>query len=189
MWSIYSGAQYAPFGGVQQDGVRLRIVGGYGDHATGTVAFTDVLAGYHLQLGTLTIKFFAGLMAEDRHADGPDASLDGADWGGKAVLETWWTITDHAWLSADVSFGSLNTAFSSRARLGWRMLPELSVGLEGGVVSALEREIARAGGFVRYEWQTGEASLSAGMAFDGLDNDWNGPHSGPFGTVSVLMRF
>lgn len=59
MWSIYSGAQYAPFGGVQQDGVRLRIVGGYGDHATGTVAFTDVLAGYHLQLGTLTIKLQA----------------------------------------------------------------------------------------------------------------------------------
>jgi hypothetical protein len=104
MWSLYSGTMFAPFGSVREDGLRLRAVGGYGDHTTGTVAFADLLLGYHKQLGPLTIKFLAGVMLEDRHAADPDSGLEGADWGGKAVLETWWNITDLAWLSADVSW-------------------------------------------------------------------------------------
>jgi hypothetical protein len=188
MWSLYSGAMYAPFGSVREDGFRMRVVGGYGDHITGTVAFADLLLGYHKQLGPLTIKFLAGLSAEDRRAEDPHSGLEGADWGGKAVLETWWNITDLAWLSTDLSWGSLHTAYASRARLGWRFSPALSAGLEGGAAGALERDIARAGAFVRYEWETGEASFSTGMAFDDPKGGWEG-HSGPFGTVSLLMRF
>jgi hypothetical protein len=29
-WSLYSGATVAPFASIQQDGLRLRVVGGYG---------------------------------------------------------------------------------------------------------------------------------------------------------------
>jgi hypothetical protein len=188
LWSLYSGTMFAPFGSVREDGVRLRVVGGYGDYTTGTMAFADLLLGYHKQLGSLTIKFLAGLTAEDRHADDPSSSLDGANWGGKAVLETWWNVTDQVWLSTDLSWGSLHTSYSGRARLGWRLSADLSLGVEGGAAGALERDIARVGGFVRYEWATGEASLSAGMAFDGPRSDWEGTN-GPFGTLSLLMRF
>jgi len=188
VWSLYGGLTHAPFGSVREDGFRVRAVSGYGDHATGAVSFADLLLGYHKQFGPLTIKFLAGLTAEDRHADDPNSTMEGADWGGKAVLETWWNITDLAWLSADLSWGSLHTAYGSRIRLGWRLSPQLSAGLEGGAAGALETDVARVGGFVRYEWATGEASLSAGLSVDGPGSD-RGDSRGPFGTLSVLARF
>jgi hypothetical protein len=188
VWSLYSGVMYAPFGSVREDGLRVRAVGGYGDHSTGTASFADLLLGYHKQLGPLTIKFLAGLTVADRDLDDPHSALQGSQLGGKVVLEAWWNITDRAWASADLSWGSLHAAYSSRVRLGWRLWPDLSAGLEGGAAGALDSDIARLGGFVRYEWATGEASLSGGLAVDGPHSDWEGSH-GPFGTISVLTRF
>jgi hypothetical protein len=51
-WSVYGGAHVAPFGGIHEDGFRLRGVLGYGNHrigndGTGAVGFADVLVGYH----------------------------------------------------------------------------------------------------------------------------------------------
>ena len=77
VWSLYAGGTYAPFGSVRKDGFRVRAVAGYGAYSYasprwtgastqalefhGTTSFADLLAGYHKQLGPLTIKFLAGL--------------------------------------------------------------------------------------------------------------------------------
>lgn len=50
----------------------------------------------------------------------------------------------------------------------------------------MDRDVARIGAFVRYEWETGELSLSAGLAMDEPDNHGA---TGPFATLSVLTRF
>jgi len=188
IWSIYTGASFAPFGSVREDGLRVRGIAGYGDYGNGTVVFADLLVGYHAQLGPLTLKVLAGVTAADRDPDHPGSMPQGAGLGAKGVVETWWNITDRVWTSTDLSWSSLHSVYSGRARLGWRLWPELSAGFEGGATGTLDRDIARIGGFVRYEWATGELSISGGLAIDGPASDWQGP-PGAFGTVSVLSRF
>jgi hypothetical protein len=203
VWSLYAGGTYAPFGSVREDGFRVRAVTGYGAYRYasprwtgtgtqifqfhGTTAFADLLAGYHKQLGPLTIKILGGLTVADQNVDDLE-SISGTEVGAKAVLETWWNITDRAWSSVDLSWSTLHDIYGARARLGWRLWPALSTGVEGGATGSWDYDTARIGGFVRYEWATGEASLSAGFSGDGPGSGGVDVH-GPFATFSVLTRF
>lgn len=211
VWSLYSGASAAPFGGIQEDGLRLRAVGGYGAYSYsgpravgltsqvvkfhGASTFTDLLVGYHKQLGPVTVKAFAGFMQADYRLspDDPETSIRGAGFGGKAALETWWTISEVAWSSVDVSWGSLHDTYAGRARLGWRVLPALSIGLEAAAAGNVEGDLARGGGFVRYEWTGGEVSVSGGASNDKLleggARALTAKSSVPFATFSWLTRF
>jgi hypothetical protein len=204
VWAIYAGGQYAPFGGVHQDGFRLRMVGGYGAYRYtssrwtalttqevtfhGSVTFADLLAGYHHQLGSLTIKIFGGLTVADRVVDDPEARDAGTRLGEKAVVETWWNVTDQVWASTDLSWSSLGKVYGSRARVGWRWWPQLSVGLEGGATGSWDYDTARIGGFARYEWASGELSVSGGASGDGPSSGFVHVH-GPFATINILTRF
>ena len=203
-WSVYGGATLALFGSIQEDGWRLRALGGQSTYlyrsqrwtGTGTVpvtlqgtaTFADLLVGYHRQLGPLTLKAFAGVSTSDHNLDDPEARVRGRAWGGKGALEAWWNITDLAWVSADLSLATMHRDYASRLRLGWRLLPELSVGLEAGAVGNLDCDIARAGGFLRYAWDGGEASLSGGWASDAIRGGGDGT-PGPYAVLSVLTRF
>jgi hypothetical protein len=218
IWSIYGGANLAPFGGVHDDGFRVRAVMGYGDYGTGEVAFADLLIGYHKELGPLTLKGLGGLTVSEHRPSGPYPKVAGTGYGGRGILEAWWNITDKAWVSADLSGAWLQMEYGNRLeyngrlRLGWRLWPELSTGLEAGAVgTSLEggaagapadihdnwhdswkRNVARIGGFLRYEWTSGEVSLSAGLAVvEGSEAgpDRAGREPGPFGTVTALTRF
>jgi hypothetical protein len=204
VWSLYAGSMCAPFGSVREDGVRLRAVAGYGAYSYtsprwtglatqhvefhGSVMFADLLAGYHKQLGSLTIKILGGLTVADRVVDDPDAAHRGTGLGGKAVVETWWNVTDQVWASLDVSWSTLDNVYGTRARVGWRWQPQLSFGIEGGAAGSFDYDTARVGGFVRYEWATGELSVSGGVSGDGPSTGWVDVH-GPFATVNVLTRF
>jgi hypothetical protein len=187
LWSVYTGTSFAPFGGIREDGLRLRVVGGYSDYGNGTASFADLLVGYHAQLGPVTLKLFAGATGGAHLPEDPFALPRGLEWGGKAVAEAWWNVTDEVWTSADLSWASPYSVYNGRLRLGWRLWPELSSGLEGALAgTAADRDVARLGGFVRYEWDSGELSLSAGLAMDEPDGHWE---AGPFATLSVLTRF
>jgi hypothetical protein len=205
VWSAYGGASWAPFGSVGEDGLRLRVVLGTGAYRHGQAAFSDVLIGYHKQLGPVTLKVFGGLTVAEHFPTEPTSMLAGTALGPKVLLETWWTISDKTWTSLDlgVALPHLHMAepadtdrvdYTGRIRLGWRLWPELSIGLEGGAGGPLapalptiwQNGMARAGGFLRYEWASGEVSISGGVLVEG---DGGEGHTHPFGTVSVLTRF
>jgi hypothetical protein len=211
VWSLYSGATVAPFGGIQDDGWRLRLVAGHGADQysgprsvgagppvvyefKGTGSFADLLLGYHRQIGVVTLKVYAGVSFADREVtpSDPESVIHGTGIGGKVALETWWNLSDHAWTSVDIAWGSLYRSYSGRARLGWRLTPALSLGLEAGAAGNLEGDVAHAGGFIRYEWTAGELSASAGATSDGLLYGI-GPSlarsATPFVTVNWLSRF
>lgn len=195
---------YAPFGSIREDGFRVRATVGYSAYSYtsprwtgtgpqafkfhGTVSFADLLIGYHKQLGSVTIKVLGGLTAADQNVNDAEATSGGAGLGGKGVLETWWNITDRAWASVDLSWATLDSIYGSRARFGWRLWPELSAGLEAGATGSWDYDTARVGGFVRYEWASGEVSASGGLAGDGPRSGWVDLH-GPFATLSLLTRF
>ena len=178
VWSMYAGGTYAPFGSVHTDGFRVRAVAGYGAYSYtsprwtgastqvhefhGSTSFADLLAGYHKQLGRVTIKFLAGLTVADQYVDDPEADA-GTHFGAKAVLETWWNITDRAWTSVDLSWTTLHDVYGARARLGWRLWPALSLGVEGGATGTWDYDTARVGGFVRYEWPMAKRRYRVGL--------------------------
>jgi len=212
-WSVYTGASWAPFDSVRKDGLRLRAVLGGGAYPGGSVAFGDLLIGYHKQLGPVTLKLLAGLtLAEYSPSEplSPAKSLDGTALGPKVLLETWWTISPNAWASLDLGLAMpfLHMAddmgdpldpkridCTCRLRIGWRVWGELSLGVEGGSGGPLALSLqslpprngtAFAGGFLRYEWAGGEVSISGGAFLDGDDHEGS---TRPFGTVSALTRF
>ena len=188
IWSLYAGTTVALFDHLDADGLRVRAVAGHGDYRSGTVSFADLLLGYHKQIGSLTIKVFAGLALASHDAENPFSSLDGTGAGAKGVLETWWNVNEHIWLGTDLAYGSLHDSYLVRVRLGHRFTPHFSLGLEGGAAGSLDTDIVRAGGFLRYEWASGEVSVSAGLAREGFDFLWDDT-TGAYATVSVLTRF
>jgi hypothetical protein len=211
VWSLYSGATLAPFGSVLDDGLRLRVAGGYGAYTysgerafgptshlvafDGKAAFADLLIGYHQQLGSLSVKIYGGVTASQHQItpDDPETIIRGRGLGGKAVLESWWDISDQAWTSLDLAWASLYDSYSARARLGWRFTPAVSAGLEAGAGGNVEGDMVRLGAFLRYEWASGEFVVSGGVANDRLLEDVGSPRAAdasvPYATVSWLMRF
>ena len=201
VWALYTGGNYAPFGSIASDGVRLRVVAGYGQYMgrrtddlaqdirfrVGT-SFADLLAGYHKQLGSLTIKILGGVTLTDRATDDESVINVGTELGARALVELWWNFNDRTWTSLDLSWTTLEHVYGARTRVGWRAWPALSVGLEGGVLGNQDYQIGRVGAFVRYEWANGELSLSGGIA----DNDFEGTSAdtrGGYATFNVLTRF
>lgn len=203
VWSAYSGFAIAPFGAIDQDGVRLRFSGGYGgDRYAGpaggkfqaATTFADAFVGYHHQWGALTLKGFAGLTVTDRQirpAD-PAASVQGTRFGGKVAVETWLNLGDRAWTALDLSWASHYQDYAGRARLGWRFMPQLSAGLEAGAVGNFDCDILRAAAFLRYELASGEVSLSGGVSSDAMLDGKGNLDAGsatPFAMLSWLHRF
>ena len=209
-WSIYSGLTWAPFGnnGVQRDGWRLRLSGGYTKYKYGssywnghtnetltyygTGSFTDLYAGYHKQLGPLTVKAFVGasIGADVIVPLDPGNSIQGKTFGAKAVLETWYNISPVIWLSADASLASAHSSYALNARLGYRLTPSLSFGPELAHFGNEQSSGSRIGGFARYEWDSGELSASAGISGDiQLRDKADGSPHAAYGTINWVRRF
>jgi hypothetical protein len=205
-WSLYTGMTAAPFGAVTDDGLRLRTAGGYGAYTYsgprpvgggsqivkfhGSVSFADLLLGYQKQVGPVTLKLYGGAMFIDQVIDpvDPEAQAQGAGIGAKALLETWWTVSEQAWASVDLSYGTLHENYAGRVRLGWRLMPALSTGVEAGAAGNVDGDSGRAGMFLRYEWDGGEISGSGGFM-----SDWAGieklDNRGAYATISWMSRF
>jgi hypothetical protein len=200
-WSVYSGFTSTFGSSILKDGWRYRITGGYGEYRytstrwtgssvivvpfDGTVTFADILVGYQQTLGTLTIKLFAGAALED-HAITPfdiENRVQGQAWGAKGVIETWLNLGERAFSQLDLGYGTANRSYAGRLRLGYKIWPQLSAGMEAGLAGSDDYGSGRAGAFVRYEAAIGEVSLSAGAAGDRSDM------TGAYGTVNVLYRF
>ena len=200
-WSVYSGFTSTFGGSILKDGWRYRITGGYGEYNytstrwtgasaivvpfDGSVTFADILVGYQQTFGALTVKLFGGAAVQD-HAITPfdvENRVQGQAWGAKGVVETWLNLGERAFGQLDLSYATSNESYVGRLRLGYKIWPQLSAGMEAGLAGSEDYGSGRAGAFVRYEAAFGEASLSAGAAGDRSDM------TGAYGTVNVLYRF
>jgi hypothetical protein len=219
-WLVYSGMTVAPWSReIYSDGWRLRIGGGYGqfgydrdvvnDPGCGTPpavacsysskhfevdhSYAEALVGYHLRLGELTAKAFAGAsMSSEQHLKpDPMSTVDGTQYGAKVALELWLNMGDAAWTSLDGSYATARSESYARWRAGWRVEPQLSVGPElrydKNIESSEDEWDAHAGLFARYEWIGGEVSLAGGAA--GRIDNWGTKDLSPYGTLNVLFQY
>jgi hypothetical protein len=192
-FSLYSGGVWAPWGSIREDGWRLRAGGGWGNYTyfnggtkiRGEASFADIMAGYHATIGALALKAYAGVAA-DSHALTPpdlDNALEGTEVGSKLALETWLNLGPLFWTAVDLGWASAHESYSGRARLGWRITPEVSIGVEGGAYGNVEGNGGHGAGFVRYEWVDGEVSATGGAT-----GSLHRPDS-PFGALNLTMKF
>lgn len=226
VWLLYSGVTLAPMGDIHSNGLRLRASGGYGQYGysgrrsgdpinserefRGTIKFVEALIGYQARLGDLTAKAFAGIAAID-HVVSPDDPIasgglltQGLEYGFKGVLELWLNLGADAWTSLDASWTSAHQSYAGRWRLGYRVLPTISLGVEtsinGNLLNgsrilddgSLREELrpqTRLGLFARYEWYTGEISVSGGITSDNLDFSGGNEFDRLYATVNWLTRF
>ncbi len=209
-WSLYGGMTSAPFGDVRRDGFRVRGGAGYGQYRyerryfdpftrrftqasfRGQHTFVDTMLGYHLSLGPITLKTFAGY-SEDHHIVAGDAgspisydaenTTQGTRRGAKVAVETWTRLSDWGFIQSDASWSQPFEAVSARLRLGYRPVPQWSLGLESAAFGAGLVDQGRIGAFVRFEWGQGEVSLSGGAGGDATGFD------GGFAAINGVLRF
>lgn len=242
-WLFFSGSTIAPFSHIHEQGLRLRVATGYGqyryagprrvirfDRALGRhvefaetttfeadTGFADVLAGYLWRLDPLTLKVFAGASGVGHALSpfDPENLATGLDWGAKGVVEMWLNIGEDMWGSLDLGWSQAHNTRSARTRVGYRIAPKISVGVEGrldvdaqGDCDLRWEETAqcseqyrnrhgeatdlfdytRAGVFGRWEWEGGEISAALGVsgAILGRDDDLD---ADPYASVSWITQY
>lgn len=209
-WSTYGGMNAALFGDIRENGWRLRTSGGYGRYSYqrpiydpfrrrlvtaefhGEMTFADALLGYQQAFGPLIVKAYAGL-TEEHHAILPangsplafddENAVQGAGRGAKVALETWLRLGDWGFVQTDLNWSQPFAAYSARLRIGTRLNPAWSAGLESAAFGNANHDQGRAGAFLRFEWSRGEVSLSAGAGGD------NHEITGGYGSLNAMLRF
>jgi hypothetical protein len=200
-WSVYTGTTYAPFGSIHKDGVRLRMVAGYGrynyrstiwlgkhqmhERFAGQHGFGELLVGYQWQWGDLTVKGFVGGAGVGHVISpfDPENATTGTRYGVAAALETWLNLTKSTWISANVSWSSVFETSKADMRLGYRFSEKIDAGLEVAGSHDAHYAFGRLGGFAQYKWGEAELRLSGGWS---LDEDGK---SGPYGTLNLLFTY
>lgn len=155
VWLVYSGVTFAPWSAIHDEGFRFRAAGGYGEYRydrsqekleKGLVSqrpiqfhaetyFADFLVGYLKRFGELTAKAFVGasVISHEISPNDTETIAIGDETGIKGVIELWLNIGESGWGSLDLSWASAHDTRAARARLGYRLWPKLSVGLEAGI--------------------------------------------------------
>jgi hypothetical protein len=200
-WSVYSGLTSSIGGSLLENGWRFRLGGGYGEYSysstrwtgrtvvvvpfDGTVMFADAAIGYQQRWGALTLKMFAGAAVQHNGLTPIDieSSVYGSRWGAKGAIEAWLDIGANAFGQLDVSYATLYESYGTRLRLGYKLMPQVSIGPEAGLNGNVDYDSGRLGAFVRYDGARGELSISAGAAGDRSEM------TGGYATINALLRF
>jgi hypothetical protein len=149
-------------------------------------AMSEGLAGAQLTFGPVVLKAFAGLSADSEwdSTSAPATLTTTKRLSFKGVLEAWWTLTPDIYAQADLQWRAITDGAQGRLRLGQRLpVSGLSAGLEAGGSAGATYETAKGGGFVRYEFNDGEVSVSGGLGGERAH-----PHD-PYATAGLLLRF
>jgi hypothetical protein len=142
----------------------------------GQVGFAAAFVGYQFRPGAVIVKAFGGIEVEDQHVvpRDPNNSVQGTEIGLRLLAETWYDISQRWFVSADTAYGTAFQEYFSLARLGFRVWPKLSLGLEGGALGNEEYDAGRGGGFVRVNFRKLEVTLSGGFTGNYLEDDPSG---------------
>ena len=214
-WLVYSGSTYAPWGDIHQDGFRMRATTGYGHYdyqlpslanpnklltVKATKTYSDAMIGYQTRFGELTAKAFVGMAILNNIASPVDRrARSDLSIGVKGSVELWLNLGSQAWTSLDVSYADTQETASIRSRIGYRILPTVSVGAEAVInhakmfdsVQTKSVDDGRVGLFARYEWFGGEISASGGVTGDlhSVDEIDLLKRPSAYGTLNLIVQF
>ena len=200
-WLVFSGLTVAPYSNVYEDGLRLRVSGGYGGYTytgerrselhvfTARTSYAEALAGYLKRLGPVTAKAFVGITAIEHEIApyDPDNPVQGQEIGPKVAAELWLNMGPSAWGQLDASWTSAHNTSSARFRTGYRIWRDTSIGIEGALHANDLGEDLRGGLFTRFAWNGGEFSIAGGYSGRFLEEAKQ--LQDPYATATLLLQF
>ena len=194
--------------------MRLRVMGGYGGYQfsgkyaqiQGRVGFVDVLSGYHLRLGELTLKAFGGIaFANNTFSPFQPAEAGLArTLGQKGLVELWYNLPAGGFASLDLGYTTVMSRASAKGRVGFALEQGATIGVElsgatsarpqairdaTGATGAIQPQTARLGAFTRMGFWRGELDLSAGWSVSRDARDRRSALGEPYAGVQWLTRF
>ncbi len=195
--SLSMGLTWAPFGALNRDGLRLRATlgGNFYRYRTevyrasrlpeGGSMLSELQVGYQISHGPLTLKGFIGAAFADYALTVNDRRNPkrGLERGVAGHFDAWLNITPRTW--AQFSAYATNAHRNRRAhvRLGFRLVPAFSVGLEAGVFNDASGRYLHGGPLIRYQWSAGEAVLSLGQTHAQARTPT------PFASLTLVSKF
>jgi hypothetical protein len=192
----WAGLAAAPFGSLDEDGFRLRILGGGGRYRYRTtatfsglndvnVAGGELLAGFRRSFANAAIAIYAGTHVEEQRLAEPDAgnAAAGTAFGIKAVIETYARL-DPVWLmNASASASTVHRAYHARVALARELAPVFAIGIEGAVYGDVRYVEPRAGIFASTTYGSSVLALAGGV----LSNSDKG--GGFYATLSLYAPY
>jgi len=196
----YFGAAWALGRDVRGSGARMKILAGRGgyDYDTalpgnarettidGDVTLFQLMAGYQWQRGPWTLKGYAGIAWEDHDlspAD-PGNSVNGAEAAAIGQVEIWRNLGTRGFASLDASYLGAYDGYYLQGRLGRRIKPRVSAGLEAAALGNKEYDSGRGGAFLRFHLGELDLTVSGGVSGDYYDAD-----PGGYGSIGLYTRF
>ncbi|HEY7460104.1 MAG TPA: cellulose biosynthesis protein BcsS [Xanthobacteraceae bacterium] len=174
----WAGIASAPFGRLDEDGVRLRLAGGTGRYRyrtsavpgginEGNVASGEILLGFHRSLGSASATAYLGAHMEEQRltAADPGNAAAGTALGAKATLEFFRRL-DPLWVaSASASASTVHRAYQVRATLAREFDYGLGAGVEAVVLGDARYVEPRAGLSGSMTYGRGVLTITAGLLF------------------------
>lgn len=201
-WYATSGLVYALGGDISAEGWRLRAGTGGGTYSyagrlpgqaldipdvlfQGTATEGELAAGYQQRFGPMIARAFLGASYVDHEIRPKDVfnEVSGTAVGAVGRLDLWWDVDARTWASAGGTYDTAFSTYSAYLSAGYRVLPELSLGLEAGAFGNATMDAGRIGALLR--WDTGYGELSAAA---GLSGDYADPTT-PYGRIDWLVKF
>ena len=97
-----------------------------------------------------------------------------APWGSGSRPKVGFDLSASWFASADAAYGTAFQEYWSLARIGRRLGPRVSLGLEGGALGNEEYDAGRGGGFMRVNLRALEMTLSGGFTGNYLEDEPSG---------------
>jgi hypothetical protein len=192
----WAGVVTAPFGRLDEDGLRVRISAGVGRYRYRTpatssglneasVASGELLAGFHRSSASGAITVYLGSHVQQQRLAEPDAgnSATGAAFGLKAAIETYARL-DPVWLvNASASASSVHRTYHLRAAVLRELPPAFAAGIEATLLGDVRYVESRAGILASAAYGKSMLTLAGGV----LSNSDRGP--GIYATLSLYAPY
>ena len=185
----WTGVEGAPFGRLEEDGLRIRVSGGKGRYRYRTasekngsdVASGELLAGFHRKYANSGVTLYVGPQIEHQRLTEHDR--DGTEFGLKAALELYARLDPLRLVNASASASTVKRAYHARAALLREISPALAIGVEAAVYGDARYVEPRGGLFVSTTKGNSVLAISVGV----LTNSDKG--KGAFVTLSLYTPY
>lgn len=173
----WAGVAAAPFGKLDEDGIRLRVLGGNGHYRYNTQAVAggenkgeitsgEILIGRRLLFDSVTITAYAGLDVRNYRLQHPDPGNpeSGSKAGIKAAMEIYARTAPTWFTTAYANISSVFQNYSVRAAFSHEFTPTFALGIEGALFGDTRYNEQRAGLIATMKFARSIVSIASGIA-------------------------
>jgi hypothetical protein len=195
-FSAWAGGVAAPFGDLDQDGIRFKIAGSAGGYTyradalpggenEGRYFGAEALVGRRQSFDSIVVTTYIGGYAERQLLREPDPAnpANGDRFGVKAAVEIYARVWEHFIVTAFANAATVYGTYNARTVVLRELTPMIALGLDAGILGNTRYQTLRSGLAAQFTLERRIVTIAAGFA----ENSDNG--AGAYVTVMVYAPF